>query len=432
MSNVISFEHVSKQYVRKRRRKHDLRELFSGFFSPRVRHEPFWALRDVSFDVEQGQGVGIIGPNGAGKSTALKILARIVRATAGHVHIKGRVTPLIEVGAGFHPDLTGRENVYLNAAVLGLRRSEVRSRFDSIVEFAELAQFIDTPAKRYSTGMLMRLGFAVAAHLNPDILLVDEVLAVGDMAFQRKCLEAIRELRRRGTTILFVSHSMEAVSSLCNRVLLMDHGQIAASGPPDAVITQYRRHVFEEISPSLPPNGRPANTAVEITTVRIEDETGEERRVFATGDTIAVRCDFRCRESIPDAIFYAAIHRADGSICFGTNTFVESNQLYRVQGDGSFRICFSDISLMPGSYLVTVRIGERDMYRYLDSRDLAYGLVIDGSRPGWGTFYMAHSWEVIPADGAHTICGQPRLSREQSSLLPSIGGNALGIQSAQD
>ena len=202
--------------------------------------ETIWALKDVSFDIMPGEIVGIIGPNGSGKSTLLKILARITEPTSGSVELYGRVGSLLEVGTGFHPDLTGRENIYLNGAILGMLRHEIEARFDEIVAFAEVEKFLDTPVKRYASGMFLRLAFAVAAHLNPEILIVDEVLAVGDLAFQQKCLGKIGEVSRDGRTVLFVSHQMDLISRLCGEAILLSHGQIQVRGPVSDVIEQYR------------------------------------------------------------------------------------------------------------------------------------------------------------------------------------------------
>ncbi|MES2523952.1 MAG: ABC transporter ATP-binding protein [Gemmatimonadota bacterium] len=206
----------------------------------RTRSQEFWAVRDVSFQVRRGEAVGIIGHNGAGKSTILKLLSNITAPTKGEIAINGRLSALIEVGSGFHPELTGRENVFLSGSILGMRRREIASKIDSIVEFAGVRQFIDTPVKRYSSGMYVRLGFAIAAHLDPDILLLDEVLAVGDASFQAKCIQRIQELEAAGTTIVFISHDLNAVERLCQRVILMDKGQVAAEGMPRDIIKQYQ------------------------------------------------------------------------------------------------------------------------------------------------------------------------------------------------
>ncbi|HXD86218.1 MAG TPA: ABC transporter ATP-binding protein, partial [Urbifossiella sp.] len=206
-----------------------------------VRDDHFWALKDVSFDVTPGEAVGIIGKNGAGKSTLLKILARIVEPTAGRIELRGRIGSLLEVGTGFHPELTGRENIYLNGQILGMRRKEIDRQFDAIVDFAEVEKFIATPVKRYSSGMYARLGFAVAAHVEPEILVVDEVLSVGDMPFQEKCFERMRQVIRDGTTVVFVSHNLQALQMLCSRALLLSHGRTVTTGPAREVVAAYVR-----------------------------------------------------------------------------------------------------------------------------------------------------------------------------------------------
>src|SRR5215210_5787743 len=234
----LQFKRVSKKY-RIRRDMDGNASTVRKLLSIRKRREDFWALKDVSFDVHRAEALGIIGHNGAGKSTILKLLSRITTPTNGEIMINGRLSALIEVGSGFHPELTGRENIYLNGSILGMMRREITKKLESIVEFAELRQFIDTPVKRYSSGMYVRLGFSIAAHLDPDILLLDEVLAVGDAAFQQKCLGRILDLKRAGKTIVFISHDLGAVERLCDRVLLMRRGEIEADGDPRETIALY-------------------------------------------------------------------------------------------------------------------------------------------------------------------------------------------------
>jgi lipopolysaccharide transport system ATP-binding protein len=238
----LKFDRVSKRYLIRNEDEEDaarsplLRKLKGLWRRP----QEFWAVRDVSFEVERGEALGIIGHNGAGKSTILKLLSSITTPSSGEITINGRLAALIEVGSGFHPELTGRENIYLSGSILGMRRSEITRKIESIIDFAGIRQFIDTPVKRYSSGMYVRLGFAIAAHLDPDVLLLDEVLAVGDAAFQSKCLNRVDELRQSGKTIIFISHDLNAVERLCDRALLMDHGQIIASGQPAEVIDRYK------------------------------------------------------------------------------------------------------------------------------------------------------------------------------------------------
>jgi len=260
------------------------KSLFSRNNRGELQKREFWALQDVSFQVKRGEAFGIIGANGAGKSTILKLLSKILRPNRGRITTHGRLSALIEVGAGFHPDLTGRENVYLNGAILGMKRQEITQKFDEIVEFSGIGDFIDTPVKRYSSGMYARLGFAVAAHVDPDILLVDEVLAVGDAAFQKKCLGRMSEVSRGGRTVVFVSHNMGAVASLCTRALLLRQGQLAMDGTADAVIRQYlssfmasAEHAFEH-NPE-----RSGNGWVRLTGARVLDDAGQPSTMLVAG-----------------------------------------------------------------------------------------------------------------------------------------------------
>ncbi len=238
---IITLDNISKRYRLSQLGARSFREDFMRLFARNGSGstDEFFALREINLEIEAGETVGFIGANGSGKSTLLKLLARIVYPTYGKLNVRGSVASLIEVGAGFHPELTGRENIFLYGSIMGMRQSDVRAKFDRIVEFAEIERFIDTPVKRYSSGMYVRLGFAVAAFINPHILLVDEVLAVGDAAFQSKCLQRIEELRRNGMTIVFVSHDMAAVERLCSRVFLLEHGQLKTEGEPREVINQY-------------------------------------------------------------------------------------------------------------------------------------------------------------------------------------------------
>src|SRR5437588_2354041 len=238
----LKLDHVSKRYrIRREAEAGAARNpLVRKLQSLRQRSEQFWAVRDVSFEVARGEALGIIGHNGAGKSTILKLLSSITAPTTGEIMINGRLSALIEVGSGFHPELTGRENVYLNGAILGMTRRQISARLDSIVDFAGVRQFLETPVKRYSSGMYVRLGFSIAAHLDPDILLLDEVLAVGDAAFQEKCLQRIAEVKHAGTTIVFISHNLGAVERLCDRVILLQRGEIVANGEPHEIVAQYQ------------------------------------------------------------------------------------------------------------------------------------------------------------------------------------------------
>jgi lipopolysaccharide transport system ATP-binding protein len=308
MTTAVQVENVGKRYRVSRNgaaavhRYRTLRdELMRWLTAPlrRLRRgtegtHDFWALKDVGFCVEPGEVLGVIGRNGAGKSTLLKILSRVTRPTTGEVRLRGRVGSLLEVGTGFHPELTGRENVYLNGAVLGMRRHEIRRKFDQIVQFAEVEQFLDTPVKRYSSGMYVRLAFAVAAHLEPEILIVDEVLAVGDSGFQRKCLTRMREVGRSGCTVLFVSHSMPAIESLCTRVMLLDQGRLVREGPVCDLVGEYHRRVIQPAQGDAVPlaerNG-PERKLKVYRSATLLDEAGEPTSFIPLGGAFRLRVE---------------------------------------------------------------------------------------------------------------------------------------------
>jgi lipopolysaccharide transport system ATP-binding protein len=291
---VLRVERVSKRFVRGER--HDsVRDLIPAFLSrltgrkqTRLHDKEFWALSDVSFELKRGDAYGIIGSNGAGKSTILKLITGIMEPTTGHISVNGRLSALIEVGAGFHPDLTGRENIYLNGAILGMKRSEIVRKFEAIVEFSGLEDFIDTPVKRYSTGMYARLGFSVAAHVDPDILIVDEVLSVGDVVFQNRCLERMHTILRSGATVLFVSHNLRAIAELCPKSILLEHGKIVAHGPSQEVMTTYLERSGQQ---GLQPGSR----NVSISGVKVRRERSESV-AFESGERIWVDVELECAQ----------------------------------------------------------------------------------------------------------------------------------------
>ncbi len=282
--------------------------------------EEFWALRDVSFEVRPGEVVGIIGRNGAGKSTLLKVLSRITEPTAGRVTLHGRVSSLLEVGTGFHPELTGRENIFLNGSILGMSRAEIRRKFDAIVAFAEVEKFLDTPVKRYSSGMYVRLAFAVAAHLEPEILIVDEVLAVGDAAFQRKCLNKMQEVGQHGRTVLFVSHNMPAITRLCPRTVLLNGGRVQADGPSPQVVRDYlRSDQGSTAHREWPEQAKaPGNDVVRLRAVKVIDESGEVRESIDIREPVGIQMDYEVLRGgyvlVPNIHF----HNEDGTCVFIT------------------------------------------------------------------------------------------------------------------
>ncbi|MBC7232566.1 MAG: ATP-binding cassette domain-containing protein [Chloroflexi bacterium] len=318
--------------------------------------EYIWALKDVSFEVKRGEVVGIIGRNGAGKSTLLKILSRITAPTEGYVEIHGRVGSLLEVGTGFHPELTGRENIYLNGAILGMKRAEIERKFDEIVAFAEVEQFLDTPVKRYSSGMLVRLAFAVAAHLEPEILLVDEVLAVGDTSFQKKCLQKMNEAGAEGKTVLIVSHNLQLITGLCGGMLWIDRGQIRDAGEPHHVVTRYQRelrgnteHVGSRIT-------RVSAEKALVKWVEILSDTGQSRNTFENGEHINLIIALDSK--LPPASYFEWMLTTEtGQLATSGGTFMKANGFRLPTQSGLLHARIGPVRLAQGCYQLTLRVG---------------------------------------------------------------------------
>lgn len=370
---IIEVEGLSKRYKLGEFNARTLRDQANVFLrrmsgnGRAPRELDLWALRDVSFLVEPGEVVGIIGRNGAGKSTLLKILSRITEPTGGEVRLRGRVASLLEVGTGFHPELTGRENIYLNGAILGLRKAEVRKKFDQIVAFAETERFLDTPVKRYSSGMYVRLAFAVAAHLEPDILIVDEVLAVGDASFQKKCLSKMREAAATDTrTVLFVSHNMAAIRALCGRALLLEAGRIARCGDPDTVVTDYLNVAGNDTSRIriLPghPRRLPKMTPI-INEVYFTDIHGCDRSTFTMSESPALSMAY---DSVGTGIALAGagfiLEHVSGARVGAFNTYMGTAPPHRIPDRGIVRFVVRAPTLTPGRYLVSVSIGNHQSH----------------------------------------------------------------------
>ncbi|HEY9647109.1 MAG TPA: polysaccharide ABC transporter ATP-binding protein, partial [Chroococcidiopsis sp.] len=287
--------------------------------SPDPNHEDFWALQDVSFEVKQGDRVGIIGRNGAGKSTLLKILSRIVEPSAGRIRIKGRVASLLEVGTGFHPELTGRENIYLNGAILGMSRAEIKRKFDEIVAFAEVEKFLDTPVKRYSSGMYVRLAFAVAAHLEPEILIVDEVLAVGDAQFQKKCLGKMQDVSKEGRTVIFVSHQMATVTSLCQRAIWLTNGQLHMEGSAEYIVSKYLTYGAERSGDVFIPEKTSNNTRFRFKRLTLLDSQKQIASVLDLRNPFNVRLEYELSQPMSNLEISLRVYNSSGIPIFTTN-----------------------------------------------------------------------------------------------------------------
>ena len=362
-----------------------VREARLAMFSPARRFRErqsdkptIWALRDVTFEIARGESVGIIGPNGAGKSTLLKILSRITEPTEGEAWIDGRVGSLLEVGTGFHGELTGRENVYLNGAILGMKRSEIDRKFDEIVAFAEVEQFIDTPVKHYSSGMYLRLGFAVAAHLEPEILVVDEVLSVGDASFQRKCMRKIRSVVQEGRTVLFVSHNLDAVQLLCPRSIVLDQGRVTAWGDSESVVSQYLSRYVERCDPDiwidLASSSRVGSGAARFLSIRYH---GSEKTAghASTGDLL--RFDMQIESQVERTIDSLALDiRTQGGVpLVVVDILTKGETLILRKGVNAVTFQIEELLLAPGIYVVAVGIGEAAGAAY-DWIDLAFELEV--------------------------------------------------------
>ena len=386
--------------------------------------ETFSALSGVTFNVWEGSTFAVIGRNGSGKSSLLKVLAGITKPTSGEVEVNGRVSALIELGAGFHPEISGRENVFINGIMLGLSKREITERFDEIVEFAELEEFIDAPVKNYSSGMYMRLGFAVAIHVNPDILLIDEVLAVGDEAFVHKCLDKISEFRRRGKTILLVTHSLGLVEKLADEALWLDGGKIQVRGDPKKVVDAYLAQVTsreeealtvaeqqavaqfqapaeagesaaDEGSSSPREKGRWGSREVEIADAALLGVDNQPRHVFDTGEPVTIRLRIKTSGTIKDFVFGIGIFNADGVCCYGTNTDIEEFIPQSLAGDGEVRLVLDRLDLVEGTYFLDVAAHQRDGYPF-DYHRALHAFRVNSRVKDLGIYRPAHRWEFSP------------------------------------
>jgi lipopolysaccharide transport system ATP-binding protein len=383
----------------------------------RTKPQDLWAVRDVTFAIEPGRCVGIIGRNGSGKSSLLKLIARIIQPTAGQIEVRGRVSALLELGAGFHQDLTGRENIYLNASVLGLNREQTEGLFDEIVAFSELGRFIDMPVKHYSSGMYMRLGFSVAIHVRPDILIVDEILAVGDQTFQAKCMDRIMEMKRAGVTILFISHDLSTIGNLCSDVIWLDRGRVRQVGPAEQVLAQYRDHLFQRVGEQLNLENdaggfrRWGSRLIEITGVRLLDDDGRETTIFHTGDSLRVEIAYVAHEPVTEPEFGLALYRHDGLHIAGPNTRVGGLEMGVVEGSGVVCYVIDQLPFLPGRYQLSAAIHDSIRPHAYDFHEEAYAfrIVEGGTREKEGLLALAATWEwySLPVDESFEIAYPP-------------------------
>jgi len=455
--NAIEVVNVTKTYRKYARRK-QFATLKSAILSGTLvgdlnPEDSFHALRGVSFGVRSGSTFGIVGRNGSGKSTALKLVAGITKPTTGTVAVRGRISALIELGAGFHPEISGRENVFINGIMLGLTKREITRRFDEIVEFAELEDFIDAPVKTYSSGMYMRLGFAVAINVDPDVLLIDEVLAVGDESFTHKCLDKFAEFRRRNKTVLLVTHALNLVERFCDEALWLDEGRARAMGDPRRVVSAYitdvekqeERHMAEAdarakasaeqggaatgaLEPRIPnpesrvppvapkPAGRPfgeggspepsaeappdmfqasegrwGSREGEIAAVRLVGEDGQPARVFYSGERVEIRLALKASAPLADFVVGIGIFNVDGVCAFGTNTNIEDLEGDRLEGEGEAVFTIDTLDLVAGTYKLDVALHKLDGYPY-DYHRLLYSFRVKSRTQDAGIYRPRHSW----------------------------------------
>lgn len=400
---VITFEHVSKSFKLEESRSRSFGEAFTSIFQKRKQQGTFWVLKDVDFQIHKGEFVGFIGANGAGKSTSLKLIARIIEPTRGCVRSQGRIGALLELGAGFHPELSGRENIYMNASVMGLDRAYVDRYFEDIVAFSELESFIDVPVKHYSSGMYVRLGFSVAVHTRPDILLIDEVLAVGDEAFQHKCIDRITKLRRSGTTILLVTHSLDTVETLCDRALWFEHGKLADLGESRDVVMAYRSYVsrlenakansHKSVEDPFEQH-RWGNLKVEITSVKLVDQEGEETSVFQTNEPMNVDIHYISHSYVENIVIGLAIHHQNGVHITGPNTKFAGHVIEDVPKEGVVRYHIASLSLLEGAYRLSVSVIDKSLSVMYDYHDQIYPFRVSRgeSREVYGVVTLRGEW----------------------------------------
>ena len=414
---VVQIDGVSKRFRRQTvQPSTTLKSAMVDLLRGRKTTEPastFQALKDVTFTVPNGHTLGLIGRNGSGKSTLLKLLAGIYRPDHGKIMVRGRIGALLDLGAGFHPEFSGRENILINGIVLGLSKRQVREQLDDIIRFAELEEFIDEPVKTYSVGMYMRLGFSVAVHADPDVLLIDEILAVGDEGFFQKCNDKIAGFRRRGKTIILVSHDLSTVSRWCDTVVWLENGRIQEQGLPQRVIDLYRQRITEQESEvaieehsriaaevSLDQQNETANRwgsrEIEIVTVKMLQSSGQEQYVYQSGEPVRVVIHYRVHRSVPDPVFGIAIMRGDGLWCYGTNTAVEDFSLPPLGDEGDIDVLLERLDFVAGTYYLDVAVHAPDGSPY-DYHHGLYSFTVKSDVQEVGVCRIPHSWAVKPS-----------------------------------
>jgi ABC-type polysaccharide/polyol phosphate transport system ATPase subunit len=421
---AISVSHVSKSY-RLWGRRSQFATLKSALLKRDLKLSPeatVPALRDVSFAIHKGEAFGIIGRNGSGKSTLLKIISGILKPTSGALTVNGRIAALIELGAGFHPEITGRENIFINGIMLGLTKREIESRFDSIVEFSGIRPFIDQPVKTYSSGMYVRLGFAVAVHVDPDVLLIDEVLSVGDEEFSQKCVAKIQEMKFRGVTLIFVTHQLDQVRNLCDRALWLDHGEAVVIGDPVRVVDEYLQEVAgsREANPAPAASEQPlaereggeTKEAVEeerwgsgevlLKRVSLTDREGRDLVALGAGTPVAIEMEVDVKVPQDDFVFGVGIYHADGTCVYGTNTDLEGLAPEKLDGNGHVRFVIEALDLVAGTYRIDAAVHTRNG-RAFDYRRGCVRFIVGSRVHDIGVYRPQHAWHFDGAIAFKTI-----------------------------
>ncbi len=351
-----------------------------------------WALKDIGFTVARGKTLGLIGANGAGKSTLLALLAGTMEPTEGRITMRGTISSLLELGAGFHPDLTGRENVFLAGAIMGLTRAQMRKRFDAIVDFADIGQFIDQPVKHYSSGMYVRLGFAVAVEVDPDILLIDEVLAVGDAVFQRKCLKRMAEFRQQNKTMLIISHDLNTIQSVSDEILFLDHGRILGHGTPEAVIGQYESFSRGVTASDLKREW--GTREVVLTGAEFLNDSGRETSKFRWGEALTVRLHYQAAAPVGPSVFGFAVSDEQGRVINGNNTQIEKVEIPGLRGAGTILLRIPSLNLASGTYLFSFSAHSADHRINYHRLDHAFAIGVDAEKRFEGVCYLPCEWRM--------------------------------------
>lgn len=391
-STVIRLEDVHKRYRIYRRRYQSVKEIL--VHRRLGEWEDHWAVKGISLEVEKGTTLGLLGPNGAGKSTTLKLMARILTPDRGRIATARRVAGLLELGSGFQLEFTGMENIYLNASLLGLTKRDIKKRLQSIIEFSELGPAINDPLRTYSTGMQMRLAFSIAIHVDPEVLLVDEVLAVGDESFQKKCLNHITKFQAEGGTIVFVSHSMGQVQDLCNRAAWIEDGVVQSIGNPAMVVNGYVDRVRDRDAAQERTGEAPA---VELGDVRLLNQEGQPVHALRRGQQLTLEVPYRVHRPVDHPVFGVAVMRNDGAYVYGTNTLVEGMRLRPLTMDGTFTFRYDSLPMLGGTFRLQIAIfDESQMLVPIHSHDRTYSFRVEGATKEEGVVRLDHAWNVGP------------------------------------